>query len=100
MNYYAKTRTILALPNLTPATKMVLLYLCDKQGQNSGSWPSIATIGKDCNLANSTVTESTMALEKAGLLKIQRCKKPSAKKTNRYTVTLSVPKTGTVQESD
>ena len=100
MKYYEAVRLILGIPKLTPGAKMVLLYLFDKQGQNGGSWPSITTIGNGCRLANSTVTEATTALEKAGLLKIQRCKNPSAKKTNHYTVTLSIPKTGMVQESD
>jgi len=90
MTYFDDIRLILAVQWLSPAAKLVFIYLYDRQGGNGHSWPSIATISRDCGgLARSTVVQSLQAIEKAGLLAIERPGKPSINQSNRYSINLT-----------
>lgn len=90
MTYYDDIRAMLAVQGLTPAAKLILVYLYDRQGGNGHSWPSIARISRECGgLARSTVVESLQALEKTGLMRIDRPGKPSIKQSNSYSISLT-----------
>ena len=98
MTYFDDIRSILAVQGLSPAAKLVFIYLYDRQGGNGHSWPSIATISRGCGgLARSTVVESLHSIEKAGLLKIERPGKPSIKESNHYSIDLTGMKIEPVQ---
>lgn len=101
MTYYSDIRAILAVQGLPPAAKLVFIYLYDRQGGNGAAWPSLTTIGKECGgLARSTVVESLQAIEKAGLLKIERSSRPCQKITNRYSVNMTGLKIEPVKTPD
>jgi hypothetical protein len=87
MTYFDDIREILSIDKISPAAKLVLIYLKDKQGDNIDCWPSISTICKECRLCRQSVITSIKSLKSIGLLKIHTAKNPSIKESNRYSVT-------------
>lgn len=50
-------------------TKLVYIYLYDRQDKEKKAWPGINTIAKDLSLSRSTVKRAVRDLEKAGLIR-------------------------------
>ena len=63
---------LLQCKSLTLVDKVVYAYLDLRQGQNTYSWPSVATIMRDLDLSRNTVRKSLKKLENECLLEVQR----------------------------
>jgi hypothetical protein len=101
MAYYDDLRNILSYRGITPADKVVLIYLMDKQGENTHCWPSLETIQRDCGLrSKQTVINSVGRLRQKKLVKIQKPSRPANGKTNRYSFNPAGLKNGPVQKVD
>lgn len=92
MTYFDDIRAMLGVKGLSPAAKLVFIYLYDRQGGNGHSWPSIATIEKDCCITRPTVVRAIKNLNENGYLTIERPENPSIGHSNRYAVTSKILK--------
>lgn len=92
-DYFSSVRAILALPQIGSSPKVVLLYLFDRQGGNSHSWPSITAIENGCGLTRPTVAKALSDLRTAGLIEVSHPEKPSVSASNRYSVNMQLVKT-------
>lgn len=88
--YYHIIRSILAM-QVSSSTKVVWLYLWDRQGKKETCWPSLTTIGRDCNLSKGTVIKTLGELQENDVLEIKHPAHPSKKNkaSNAYTVLLT-----------
>ena len=101
MTYYEDLRNILAYSGITPADKLVLIYLMDKQGDNGNCWPALETIQRECGLrSKQTVVNSMARLSEKKLIKIQKSDRPAVGKTNRYSIKKTSLKNRPVQKID
>jgi len=101
MKYYERIRNILSCVNIPPASKVVLIYLMDKQGNNRHSWPSMETIQRDCGLrSKQTVVNAMARLCEKDLITIEKPDRPAIGKTNRYSINPAGLKYRPVQKMD
>lgn len=101
MTYYDDLRNILSYRGITPAGKVILIYLMDKQGENTHCWPSLETIQRDCGLrSKQTVVNATACLRHKKLVKVQKPDRPANGKTNRYSFNPAGLKSGPVPKVD
>jgi len=61
-------KTILALPDLTPAAKLVLMAILDRVGKNESCWPSLSTLASDTGLSFNGVRKAVGQLVSGGYL--------------------------------
>lgn len=86
MQFVKIPSTILSSRSLTLGAKLVYAYLRDRQGGNGHAWPSLRTIASACGMSASTVHESVVRLEQAGLLQTNRPPGNPASGRNQYSV--------------
>ena len=72
-------------------TKLVLLRLADRAGDNDSSWPSIAGICSDTGLSESEVRRCLKSLESSGLVRtIRRQREDGSSTSNCYKLEVKV----------
>lgn len=65
---------------LTPAQRVVLLYLADRHHPDQGCFPSQARISVDCNISRRSVNRHLEDLEALGLIRRVRRIDPKSRK--------------------
>lgn len=73
-------------PGLKPATKVVLVALCDRHNPQYGCFPSQERLAKDCGISRSTLNRCLKALEAKGLIRREPQKDMTTKRqrSTRY----------------
>jgi len=86
---YVKTPVELLLnTGLTPTSRLVLIYLFWRQGDNQNCWPAVRTIADDLGLSINTVQKSIKRLQKTPHLTIEKPKTLGRGHKNKYFVNL------------
>jgi hypothetical protein len=75
---------VAARRDLTPAAKIVVAYLIDRQGGNDDAWPGIRRIARACGIAAKTAMRAVARLESAGLIDVQRGADGPKRALNHY----------------